>query len=243
MYKPTVNLGLFFNQTCSLCLQYPQARAGLCHRCLADMPRIAPACRRCALPLEGSDGLICGRCQKRPPPFDRTFAAFAYRFPLSQLIPLIKYHGQTGHLGWLADSLACALQDNTDDLSHEPSQALPQVLIPTPLAPSRLRRRGYNQAALLAGRLGRDLGIPTDLRSLTKPKETAHQMELKGEARRRNLRGAFSWSGPTYDHVALIDDVMTTGTTVSEISRLLKKSGVGRVEIWVLARTPSPGDH
>ncbi len=239
MKKPSVNLGLFFNQTCNLCLQHPQARAGLCHRCLADLPRIAPACQRCALPLEGSDGLICGRCQKRPPPFDRTFAAFAYRFPLNQLIPLIKYQGQTGHLGWLADCLACALQDNASSLP----QALPQVLIPIPLAPSRLRRRGYNQAALLAGRLGRQLGITTDLRSLTKPKETAHQMELKGEARRRNLRGAFSWRGPAYGHVALIDDVMTTGTTVSEISRLLKKSGVRRVDIWVLARTPSPGEH
>ncbi|ANG61855.1 hypothetical protein A8C75_04735 [Marinobacterium aestuarii] len=235
MHKLLVNLRLFFSQSCNLCLQHPQARAGLCHRCLADMPRIAPACQRCALPLEGSDGLICGRCQKRPPPFDRTFAAFAYRFPLNQLIPLIKYQGQTGQLGWLADGLA-------DHLQHCDGE-LPQVLIPIPLAPSRLRRRGYNQAALLAGRLGRDLGIPIDLRSLAKPKETAHQMELKGEARRHNLRGAFSWSGPAYDHVALIDDVMTTGTTVSEISRLLKKAGVRRVDIWVLARTPSPGDH
>jgi ComF family protein len=235
MHEITVNRRLFFNHNCNLCLLHPQTRAGLCHRCLADMPRIAPACHRCALPLEGSDGLICGRCQKRPPSFDHTFAAFAYRFPLNQLIPLIKYQGQTGHLGWLADSLACALQDYTG--------ALPQVLIPIPLAPSRLRRRGYNQAALLAGRLGRQLGIPTDLRSLTKPRETAHQMELKGEARRRNLRGAFNWHGPAYDHVALIDDVMTTGTTVSEISRLLKKSGIRRVDIWVLARTASPGEH
>jgi len=199
------------------------------------MPRIAPACLRCALPLEGVPGLICGHCQKQPPAFDRTVAAFAYRFPLNQLIPLIKYHGQTGQLGWLADSLADHLQHGCDQL--------PEVLIPVPLAASRLRRRGYNQAALLASRLAKHLGLTTDLGSLSKPRETAHQMELRGKARRRNLNGAFLWQGPASSHVALIDDVLTTGTTVNEISRLLKKAGVRRVDIWVLARTPAPGEH
>ena len=85
--------------------------------------------------------------------------------------------------------------------------------------------------------------MATDLRSLTKPRETAHQMELKGKARRRNLKGAFAWHGPAYAHVALIDDVMTTGTTMNEISRLLKRAGIQRVDIWVLARTPAPGEH
>ncbi|UTW14191.1 ComF family protein [Marinobacterium rhizophilum] len=199
------------------------------------MPRIAPACIRCALPLEGVEGLTCGHCQKRPPAFDRTVAAFAYRFPLNQLIPLIKYQGQTGQLGWLADSLADHLQQRCDDW--------PQVLVPVPLAAPRLRRRGYNQAALLATRLAKRLELATDLGSLSKPRETAHQMELRGKARRRNLRGAFQWNGPTYTHVALIDDVMTTGTTVNEISRLLKSAGIRRVDIWVLARTPAPGEH
>lgn len=230
-----VDFGLFFNQPCGLCRIHPQTRGGLCQACLDDMPRIAPACRCCALPTEGTEGLICGRCQKRRPAFDRTYAAFAYRFPLNRLIPLIKYHGQTGQLGWLANSFADHLQHHCD--------ALPQVLIPVPLAASRLRRRGYNQAALLATRLGARLTIATDLRSLTKPRETAHQMELRGKARRRNLKGAFSWNGPAYDHVALIDDVMTTGTTVNEISRQLKKAGVRRVDIWVLARTPAPGEQ
>ncbi len=235
MQLPQVNLRLFFNQKCNLCRLEPQAWAGLCQACLQDLPRIAPACRCCALPVEGGAGLICGRCQKRPPAFDRTFAAYAYRFPLSQLIPLIKYHDQPAQLGWLADTFAETLRSELD--------TLPQVLIPVPLAPSRLRRRGYNQAALLAQRLAQHLRLELDQHSLTKPLDTAHQMELKGKARRRNLQGAFAWNGPAYRHVALIDDVMTTGTTANEISRLLKRAGVSRVDIWVLARTPAPGDH
>ena len=235
MHFNQVHFGLFFNQTCNLCRIQPQARHGLCLDCLHDLPRITPACRRCALPTQGQDGLICGRCQKHPPAFDTTLAAFAYRFPLNQLIPLIKYHQQTAQLGWLAAALA--------DCVRSQDGALPQALIPVPLAPSRLRRRGYNQAALLAQRLGAALGIALDQRSLSKPRETAHQMELRGKARRRNLKGAFAWRGPAYAHVALIDDVMTTGTTVNEISKVLKRAGIQRVDVWVLARTPAPGDH
>jgi ComF family protein len=232
---PRVNLRSFFDQKCNLCRLEAPFQAGLCRACLHDLPRITPACRRCALPVTGGTELTCGRCQKHPPAFDATLAAFAYRFPLNQLIPLIKYHNQPAALGWLADTFAEYLRTETD--------TRPQVLIPVPLAPSRLRRRGYNQAALLAQRLANRLGLALDQRSLTKPRDTDHQMELTGKARRRNLKGAFAWRGPAYTHVALIDDVMTTGTTASEISRLLKKHGVGRVDIWVLARTPAPGDH
>jgi len=223
---------LFYGQPCFLCRLRPQQQAGLCHGCLQDLPRISPACRRCALPLEGDGQLVCGRCLKKPPAFERCIAAFAYGFPLSQLIPRIKYRRQPADLGWLAKAMAL-------QLGEAPT---PDVLIPVPLAPSRLRQRGYNQAELLAVRLGRHLGLPVDRHSLTKPRDTPHQMELTGAARRRNLQGAFHWSGPSYGRVTLIDDVMTTGTTASEIATLLKKAGVGTVDVWVLARTPAPGD-
>ncbi|MFC6669647.1 ComF family protein [Marinobacterium aestuariivivens] len=234
MYFSNINNWLFFNRSCYLCRLADALPQGLCSACLDDLPRIAPACRRCALPLSAGPDLVCGRCLRKPPPFDSCLAAFAYRFPLSQLIPQIKYQGQAVHLGWLADVMALEIE------TRQPP--FPQILIPVPLAPPRLHSRGYNQAALLAGRLGRRLELPVDDSSLAKPKDTAHQMELAGSARRRNLRNAFSWKGPAYGHVALIDDVMTTGTTVSEICRLLKKSGIGRVDIWVLARTPAPQD-
>lgn len=226
------NSCLFFNQTCFLCRRLPQRRAGLCHGCLEDLPRISPACRRCALPVEGGEQLICGRCLRKPPAFDSCSAAFAYRFPLNQLIPRIKYRRQPADLGWLADAMAVQLD----------RQPVPDALLPVPLAPARLRRRGYNQAQLLADRLGRRLALPVDRHSLTKPRDTRHQMELVGAERRRNLQGAFRWSGPAYGRIALIDDVMTTGTTASEIATLLKKAGVGTVDVWVLARTPVPSD-
>lgn len=226
------NNWLFFNQSCFLCRRRKQRRAGLCEGCLRDLPRISPACRRCALPVEGGEALLCGRCLKKPPAFDHCFAGFAYRFPLNQLIPRIKYQRQPADLGWLAEAMALQIDD----------VPAPDVLVPVPLAPPRLRQRGYNQAELLAERLGRHLGLPVDRHSLTKPRDTQHQMELAGAARRRNLKGAFRWTGPAYSRIALVDDVMTTGTTASEISSLLKTAGVGGVDVWVLARTPAPGD-
>ncbi|NVK43296.1 MAG: ComF family protein [Oceanospirillaceae bacterium] len=176
--------------------------------------------------------MICGRCLKKPPAFDNCSAAFAYRFPLDQLIPRIKYRDSPADLGWLAEAMALELRGTS----------LPDVLIPVPLAPARLRRRGYNQAELLAARLGRHFSIPLDRHSLTKPRDTRHQMALAGAERRRNLKDAFRWEGTSYRHIALVDDVMTTGTTVNVIAALLKKSGIERVDVWVLARTPEPGD-
>ncbi|GGO88927.1 phosphoribosyltransferase [Marinobacterium nitratireducens] len=226
------NCSIFFNQHCFLCRLQSAQRAGLCSGCLRDLPRIAPACRRCALPLTGVESLVCGRCLKKPPPFERCITAFAYAFPINQLLPRIKYDSRPENLGWLADAMAL-------ELGEAPR---PEILVPVPLAPARLRRRGYNQAELLARRLGRRLDIAVDRQSLGKPRDTPHQMTLAGAERRRNLKGAFCWNGPAYRHLALVDDVMTTGTTVSEIANLLLRQGVARIDVWVLARTPAPGD-
>jgi ComF family protein len=116
---------------------------------------------------------------------------------------------------------------------------LPDLLIPVPLHRERLRERGFNQALELARPLGRRFDIPLDLHSIRRQRETAPQSGLERKARRRNLKGAFILTRELEaKHVALVDDVVTTGSTVSELARMLKRGGVQRVDIWALARTP-----
>jgi ComF family protein len=115
----------------------------------------------------------------------------------------------------------------------------PQLLIPVPLHPGRLRERGYNQALELARPLSRRLAIPLDYLSCRRTRPTQAQSELPMKERRKNVRGAFQVKGEIpARHVALIDDVVTTGSTVTELTRLLKRHGVRRVQVWTLARTP-----
>jgi ComF family protein len=115
----------------------------------------------------------------------------------------------------------------------------PALLIPIPLHPTRLRARGFNQAALLSRQLGRQLGIRWDPGVLKKHRQTEDQRGLDRRARQRNLRGSFvSRRLPKGCHVAVVDDVVTTGATCQEAARVLKRAGAGRVDVWALARTP-----
>jgi len=122
---------------------------------------------------------------------------------------------------------------------------LPATIIPIPLHTSRLRERGFNQAALLASDIGRVLGIPVALQALLRHTTGPHQAELAAGARKSNIRGVFSGGPKVADlpaHVVLVDDVMTTGSTLSEAARTLLEGGVKRVDCWVLARAPKPGE-
>lgn len=121
----------------------------------------------------------------------------------------------------------------------------PDALLPVPLARKRLRERGYNQAAMLAGWIGKHMEIPVDERQLLRIKETPAQQGLDARARKRNLQGAFALRNPAAlrgKHVALVDDVLTTGATANGIARLLVDAGAARVDVYCLARTPRPAD-
>ena len=170
----------------------------------------------------------CGQCLRRPPPFERTRAVFRYAFPLDRLLPRFKFHGDLAAGALLARLMAGAMA--TDDL--------PQALVPVPLHLGRLRERGYDQARELALGLGRALRLP--VRDLIERRiETQAQTTLDADARRRNVRHAFACrGGPVPAHVALVDDVMTTGATVRECALVLRRAGVARVEVWAVARVP-----
>lgn len=118
----------------------------------------------------------------------------------------------------------------------------PDLLLPVPLAKRRLRERGFNQAGMLGRWLSTQLGLTCDERLLLRTRETPAQQKLDARARRRNLRQAFALSGElTGKHVAIVDDVCTTGATAQAIAEVLRKAGARRVDVYCLARTPKPG--
>ena len=176
---------------------------------------------------------------QRLPPFDAAFAPFVYAHPLDLLVTKLKF----GH------SLAAGrvLSELWLEALAEPSPTLPDLLVPVPLHESRLRERGYNQALELAKPLAQGLRITLAERLLSRTKATAAQANLDAKARRKNLRGAFvvgraaiGGKDPAALHVAILDDVMTTGTTLRECARVLRRAGFARVDVWALARAPKP---
>ena len=230
---------LHFDQLnrCLLCLG-PAAGIPecLCNGCLADLPWLGPACRQCALPLPQA-GLLCGRCQQQPPAFAQVVTPLRYTFPLDSLIPAFKYNQQLTYGRLLARLLHQAVTHHY--LEH--GQALPDVLIPLPLHRARQAQRGYNQALELARPIARLLKLPLDRKNLVRRRPTAPQQGLDAQARRQNLQNAFACRYPERlagKHIALVDDVVTTGTTVNEASRTLLDAGAASVSIWCVARTP-----
>jgi ComF family protein len=201
----------------------------LCPTCRDSLPRVLQPCRACGQPL-ASDGL-CGHCQRQPPPYQRTSAPWLYAAPLDSLILQLKTTAALAPARTLGRLLGRQLRDTGAEL--------PQLLIPVPLHSRRLRERGFNQAALLTRQLAAELALPWRADLLSKVRESADQRGLDRRQRRRNLRGCFSCrSLPAGCHVALVDDVVTTGATAWAASDALRRAGAGRVDVWALARTP-----
>jgi len=200
----------------------------LCESCAATLPYNHLACPRCALPLPFQSDEPCGLCQKRPPAYDRSFALFHYEEPARHLIRTLKFHNRYPNARLLGEMLADALVERTDQ---------PELLIPVPLHHSRYRERGYNQTLEIARHLARRLPIALDFESCIRARPTQPQTELKGKERRRNMKRAFALARPvTASHVAILDDVVTTGTTVNELAKVLRKAGVARLDVWACAR-------
>ncbi|MDX1697481.1 MAG: ComF family protein [Thiohalobacterales bacterium] len=223
-------LDILFSPTCRLCGGRVTASPMLCTGCEGDLPRLTRACRQCArpLPAHGADNR-CGHCQQLAPHFDRTTALCHYHPPVDYLLKRLKFAGDLGMAPLLAGLLARQLEQRSDPL--------PELLVPVPLHPARLRQRGYNQAIELARPLGRRLAIPLGRSLCRRTRRTETQSLLGTTARRLNMRNAFAVNGiPAVTRVAIVDDVMTTGSTAGELARTLKYAGVLEVEVWVIAR-------
>ncbi len=213
---------------CLLCGAAGDAGLDLCRDCRSALPWQTSACARCALPLPQA-APFCGACQRTPPSFDAAWATFAYAPPLDRLLPRFKFH---------ADLAAGALLSQL--MREAPPPLAVDALLPVPLHPGRLRERGFNQALELARPLARGRGVPLRPDLLQRVRATPAQTTLDGAARRRNLREAFVAPGPVPVRVLLVDDVMTTGTTLAACADALKRAGAQWVGCWVAARVGAP---
>ncbi|QOC22900.1 ComF family protein [Wenzhouxiangella sp. AB-CW3] len=206
------------------------ARPGLdcCADCEQDLPVPGASCRRCALELVRSVDL-CGRCIRHLPAFDQAFAGFAYRGGIERLVQRYKFRHDLAAGRVLAGLLARRLA----------AQAAPRpdLMVPVPLHWRRRLMRGFNQSELLCADLSRHFGGLPWRALLGRRRATAAQSELPADKRTGNVRGAFHLRrGLPARHVALVDDVMTTGSTLDECARVLKRAGVSRIDVWVVAR-------
>ncbi|MEP7297826.1 MAG: phosphoribosyltransferase family protein [Burkholderiales bacterium] len=217
---------------CAVCRGWGMQR--VCATCVDRFATWSARCERCALRVP--DGTrLCGACLTDPPPFAHTLGAVDYDHPWDGLITHFKFHG--------ALDLAPALTQRLLDAFERGDYPAPSLLLPVPLSSARLRERGYNQAWELARRLARALRCDTDAHLLLRVKDTPHQLALPPEQRAGNVRAAFAveprrLAGVRGRRVTIVDDVMTTAATASELARVLLQAGAAEVSVWVVARTP-----
>ncbi|HQR04193.1 MAG TPA: ComF family protein [Rhodocyclaceae bacterium] len=213
---------------CMLCGQ-PGCPRALCPACRADIPRLpAEQCPCCALPTPA--GQVCGACLRHPPAFDATLVACRYGFPLDGLIQSFKYGHRLAVAPLLAKLMATVPPPPAD------------LLLPVPLSAAHLRERGFNQAVEIARPLGRRFGLPLELDACIRIGDAPRQAGLPWDQRRRNVRHGFECRADlTGQHVLVLDDVMTTGATLDELARTLKRHGAARVTNWVVARAVRDG--
>lgn len=198
-----------------------------CPACRAALPYLErDVCPICARPVPGA--AVCGRCLQEAPAFDHSIAAFAYRFPLDQLVKALKFREHLILANFLADALAARVDSR------------PDAVLALPLHPARLRGRGFNQSQLLAARIARRLALPLLTGCVGRVRDTPPQSSLPLHARRKNVRSAFAVGrGEAVEgkHIAIVDDVMTSGASLDALAGALKRAGAREVSAWVVART------
>jgi ComF family protein len=195
-----------------------------------QLPRNTLCCYRCAEILEPPviTPVLCGNCLSRQPAFDETYAPFIHQGSVRHLINGLKFGANYKNARLLGQLLAEHLAQTAER---------PELILPVPLHKARYQQRSFNQAIEIARTVGNELQIPLDLTSCRRHRDTTHQTQLPAKKRRKNLKNAFSIIKPIHArHIAIIDDVMTTGSTSHELAYVLKKAGVSRVDVWVCAR-------
>lgn len=213
---------------CFLCGDYADRGRLLCNPCRRDIATIHQSCPRCGREVS-HNGLVCPSCSTRPPRYDRLIAPFHYVYPASLMIKLLKYKNKIEMSGELGHALASAVEARL--------RPLPEAIVPVPLHPLRTVTRGYNQALEIARVVAAQLKLPVEIGLVRRARHTLPQFNLGPAERSRNISGAFRINSvPEYHSVAIVDDVVTTGTTVNELAGLLKQAGLKTVEVWACAR-------
>ena len=210
---------------CLVCQMQFKDPTPLCKACELLIPRLKNTCMSCAEPSTHS---FCGRCRQHGSVIHRLYVFYPYQQPLTQLIKQFKF-GQSLDLNrYLAQLL----------LNHLPTEALKtQCLIPIPMHPQKLRQRGFHQTALLTKQLSKKTGIPYQLNLCKKTINTVSQSSLTRLQRKSNLEHAFTCQPIQYQHITLIDDVITTGSTLQTLANLFQQQGVLKIDAWVLCKS------
>ncbi|MEE2731043.1 MAG: ComF family protein [Pseudomonadota bacterium] len=220
---------------CLLCHGLTHPKQDLCHSCRHDLPWNQHHCERCGEPWPTPFQGLCQPCVSEEPYFDQCFAPFRYGFPIDQLI----LQGKGGKRAELLFTLGRLLAEAL--VQHR--IPLPDAIIPVPLHPHKQQKRGYNQAGVLAQVVGRTLAVPVRHDLLLKIREPGDQKSLSRSGRQHNIQRAFRVQRsqlkictPPLRHIVLLDDVITTGSTINQLAKQLRSSGVERVDGWALAR-------
>lgn len=217
-------------QRCLLC-DAGSGNKPICNDCLHDLPALTKErCPVCALPTFNAE--ICGHCLQHPPAFDATIAAFSFVFPMDALLRALKYRGELSVAEIAANGIISSLT----------SQHLPDLLIPMPLHPQRLQERGFNQAMEISRRIARHTQCLLSTNNIIRLRHGEPQASLPLHKRAKNVKGVFAVNDAVGTdlrgkHIAVIDDIMTSGASLNELAKTLKKAGAARVECWVAART------
>jgi len=222
----------FFPYICIFCSERTKREIDLCIDCEKNLPWLNQVCIHCAAPLPSNINSICGTCLKTPLPFYKICILFSYTPAIKKLITGLKFQQRLLYGNILRTLLAekVALLYQQEDL--------PEIIIPVPLHKKRFRERGFNQAIELARPIKKKLKIPIDHTSCIRLRNTAAQSTLPAHQRAINVKNAFIIrKRPAAQHVTLLDDVMTTGHTLIELSRALYDTGVKRIDVWCCART------
>jgi ComF family protein len=207
----------------------------LCAACDRALERPAPdACRLCQEAGAPAPGAACAACAAAEPALEACCAAAWFRGEAEAWVKRFKYAGAgLRGLDPAAEAVACAL---IREAALRLGGPLPDAIVPVPLHPARIRRRGFQPAALLARAAGRALRVPVRARALARTRDTPSQTGLDREARRRNVAGCFAAAGRAPEHVWLVDDVVTTGATLGEVARALRAAGARRLAALCIAR-------
>ena len=223
-----------FKQKCLLCASPQSNKHGLCNPCLNELPwHPASSCQQCGL---SSSGQLCGSCISSPPDFDATHAVFLYQYPIDKMMQRYKY----GNMLNISHTFGQLLAEKSPLGSLNTSSV--DLIIPMPMHPTRLKERGFNQALEIAKILTKNCKAKLDYKSVERQTLTPPQASLPLKERVKNIKGAFKVNAEIIDklagkRIAIVDDVMTTGASLNELAKTLKKAGASHVECWVIART------
>lgn len=223
----------WFDAPCHLCRRDTVDPLGLCADCRTEWRALEgrPRCSSCGLTLPEDVTGRCGRCAARPWPFEAVVVGVDLEPSVRELVHRLKYRQDFSVLPLMQETLASAL-------AATPAEGRPDALVPMPLHPAQRRRRGFNQASLLAGGLGRSLGLPLLERGVHRLRDTGSLTTQSARERRRVLKGAFDVEGPVPRQVAILDDVLTTGASARALAVELRRGGAEAISVWALARTP-----